>query len=92
MSYAQLEKRHVEAYQKQFATSSLILPTEDVYKRQNVFFAQSSCLAGMECKRSQPFRSLFSCLLYTSLLNAVSIKISHQSCILEFYLLEVGAY
>lgn len=24
MSYAQLEKRHVEAYQKQFATSSLI--------------------------------------------------------------------
>jgi alpha-L-fucosidase 2 len=28
MSYAQLEKRHVEAYQKQFATSSLILPTD----------------------------------------------------------------
>ena len=26
------------------------------------------------------------------LLNAVSIKISHQSCILEFYILEVGAY
>ncbi len=28
MSYAQFEKRHVEAYQKQFATSSLILPTD----------------------------------------------------------------
>ena len=28
MSYAQLEKRHVEAYQKQFATSSLVLPTD----------------------------------------------------------------
>ena len=28
MSYAQLEKRHVEAYQKQFGTSSLTLPTD----------------------------------------------------------------
>ena len=28
MSYALLEKRHVEAYQKQFATSSLVLPTD----------------------------------------------------------------
>ena len=28
MSYAQLEKRHVEAYRKQFATSSLVLPTD----------------------------------------------------------------
>ena len=28
MSYAQLEKRHVEAYQKQFATSSLTLTTD----------------------------------------------------------------
>ena len=28
MSYALLEKRHVEAYQKQFATSSLTLPTD----------------------------------------------------------------
>ena len=28
MSYSQLEKRHVEAYQKQFATSSLILTTD----------------------------------------------------------------
>ena len=28
LSFAQLEKRHVEAYQKQFATSALILPTD----------------------------------------------------------------
>ena len=28
LSYVQLEKRHVEAYQKQFSTSSLILPTD----------------------------------------------------------------
>ena len=28
MSYAQLEKRHVKAYQKQFGTSSLTLPTD----------------------------------------------------------------
>ena len=28
MSYAQLEKRHVETYRKQFATSSLVLPAD----------------------------------------------------------------